>query len=228
MRYCKRIAWMKPEEIDLLNKGVDFKVSNESISRMNDALIFNINQVVQPEDVLWVLGDWCFGTRQFPARLHELRGRVHCRTCHLIFGNHDFRKVVSPFFASSYEKVAVAIAEDGRYWVGEDEIGENKDARKAQKMILDHYPNASWNGSGKSWWMLHGQNEPFNPASDDEDRWMLHGHCHNNLFKWTNEHMPNAKILDVGVDGHDYKPWSFDEIKKYMDKRGGFSADHHK
>ena len=48
---------------------------------------------------------------------------------------------------------------------------------------------------------------------------MLHGHCHNNMDNWKNEHMPKAKILDVGVDGHNFKPWSFEEIKEYMKKK---------
>lgn len=65
------------------------------------------------------------------------------------------------------------------------------------KFVLCHYPMLSWHGSG------HGSI-------------MLHGHAHGN----TNYgHMKNAKILDVGVDCHNFTPIHIDAVFKLMDKR---------
>lgn len=42
--------------------------------------------------------------------------------------------------------------------------------------------------------------------------WHTYAHSHNRLE-------PVGKSLDVGVDGHNYYPWSEDEIINYMEKR---------
>ena len=41
------------------------------------------------------------------------------------------------------------------------------------------------------------------------DAWHLYGHSHACLGSV-------GKSLDVGVDNHDFFPWSFDEVKDYM------------
>lgn len=38
--------------------------------------------------------------------------------------------------------------------------------------------------------------------------WMIYGHCHGT----------HEKDLDVGVDSHDFYPWSYNEVKEYMKK----------
>ncbi len=53
---------------------------------------------------------------------------------------------------------------------------------------------------------------------------MLHGHCHETLK--LPDMLKNKKILDIGVDGHNYKPWSFDEIKAYMSKKENIVYNH--
>ena len=60
----------------------------ENAKQMNEAIIENINSVVQPEDDLYVLGDLMLGG---PERLHEglklissLNGKLH-----IVRGNHD-------------------------------------------------------------------------------------------------------------------------------------------
>jgi calcineurin-like phosphoesterase family protein len=53
--------------------------------------------------------------------------------------------------------------------------------------------------------------------------WMLQAHSHNKLKSWIDLHLPNNKILDVGVDGHNFIPWSYEEIKQYMNTKKGES-----
>lgn len=42
--------------------------------------------------------------------------------------------------------------------------------------------------------------------------WQLYGHSHSTLKSY-------GKSLDVGVDNHNYYPWSFEEIEEYMNKQ---------
>lgn len=44
------------------------------------------------------------------------------------------------------------------------------------------------------------------------DSWHLFGHSHNRLPAL-------GKSLDVGLDGHNYEPWSWEEVKVYMADR---------
>lgn len=63
-----------------------------------------------------------------------------------------------------------------------------------QNIVLCHYPLSEWDGS-------------FGGA------WHLYGHAHN---QWPTSPW---KRLDVGVDGHDFYPWSMEQLKAVMDTR---------
>jgi calcineurin-like phosphoesterase family protein len=59
-----------------------------------------------------------------------------------------------------------------------------------QKLILDHYAMRVWDQSH------HGS-------------WHLYGHSHGKL--------PDLGLsTDVGVDGHNFQPWSFEEVRAYF------------
>lgn len=66
---------------------------------------------------------------------------------------------------------------------------------EGQKVVGDHYAMRSWR------WSIHGS-------------WQLHGHSHGRLS-------PIGLQLDVGVDSHDFYPWSWNEICEEMKTRGG-------
>jgi len=72
-----------------------------------------------------------------------------------------------------------------------------------QKIVLCHYPMLTWNKSHYG-------------------TWHLHGHCHGNLS-------PELKglRLDIGVDCHDYRPISYDEVKVLMQAKEFEAVDHH-
>lgn len=75
--------------------------------------------------------------------------------------------------------------------------GEHK-----QRIVMSHYPLRSWN-------QMH------------RGAWMLHGHCHGSLRD------EGGKILDVGVDVHNFRPIRLDEVKAWMDQREIRCVDHH-
>ena len=74
-----------------------------------------------------------------------------------------------------------------------------------QSIILFHYGMRVWNKSH------HGS-------------WLLYGHSHGSLPSW-------GKSMDVGVDDKnitdEYRPYSFEEIKRFMDKQESEKVDHH-
>lgn len=64
-----------------------------------------------------------------------------------------------------------------------------------QKITLCHYPMYTWNCSHYGAWQIHGHHH-FNTQ---------------NIFY--------GKIMNVCVDNHNFSPVSFDEVKRYMNKK---------
>lgn len=64
-----------------------------------------------------------------------------------------------------------------------------------QKIILMHYAMRTWNAQHKG-------------------AWQLYGHSHNNLPE-----LPTLMSMDVGVDAHNYRPISFEEVKAHMEAK---------
>lgn len=72
-----------------------------------------------------------------------------------------------------------------------------------QMIVLCHYALQVWENNHRS-------------------SFMLHGHSHQNL-----NHDNDGKILDVSPEGHNFTPWSMDEINIYMADRKVVAKDHH-
>ena len=109
-----------------------------SVEEMNQTLIKNWNSVVQPNDQVYILGDFCWKTAQDPQYvelLETLRGHKH-----LIKGNHDPRK-----WTSTYAK---------RF----ESISDYKEVKcNGKHLILSHYPILCYKADyNDNCWMLHG------------------------------------------------------------------------
>ena len=60
-----------------------------SVDEMNEKLINNWNSVVGKNDIVWHLGDFCFGRKENISEiLPKLNGKIN-----LVIGNHDHQKV---------------------------------------------------------------------------------------------------------------------------------------
>lgn len=66
-----------------------------------------------------------------------------------------------------------------------------------QEIYLSHYCHKTWRKSHFG-------------------SWHLFGHSHGGLNEYA---AGEGKLLDVGVDSHDFRPWSFEEIQKVMATR---------
>ena len=65
----------------------------DSTEEMNEALIANWNRVVSPDDLTWILGDFCAGnTASWERHLSRLNGKKA-----LIIGNHDHHNAIQAF-----------------------------------------------------------------------------------------------------------------------------------
>lgn len=103
----------------------------KTVGEMNAVLIERWNNVVNPDDEVWHLGDFCMGKSKPRDWLPRLNGKVH-----LIRGNHD-KHVKDQGFASvqNYKELKV---------------------KGYRTIVLMHYPMRSWNKSHKGAWHLFG------------------------------------------------------------------------
>jgi calcineurin-like phosphoesterase family protein len=126
----------------------------ESITAMNDALVEGINSVVQPDDVLYHLGDFNFGGIK---NLREFRKRIFCENIHLILGNHDFNHGqidYRPFIGtdSFYDQCFLSIQPYKEIVI------------QGQEIILSHYAFRVWNRQSKGSWNLYGHSHGMLPS----------------------------------------------------------------
>lgn len=116
---------------------------------------------------------------------------------HLIAGNHDKKQGYTKMLGDGYFRFASVSVRL------ELKVPEPTHPFGYQLIILDHYAMVTWNKSH------HGS-------------WQLHGHSHGSL-----KDDPHARRIDVGVDCHNYKPISYDEVKFLMSKKVFKPIDHH-
>lgn len=121
-----------------------------SVEDMNYRLIKNWNSVVGPEDHLWFLGDFSFGTVENTKKiLYQLNGIKH-----LIIGNHDrkgrCRKLKwDEFFVDSHDYYRLKVGEE--------------------KFVLCHFPLSSWE---RGYYQLHGHLHTL--PHEQQARWKQH------------------------------------------------------
>jgi calcineurin-like phosphoesterase family protein len=114
-----------------------------NVDEMNETIINNWNKVIQPDDMVYLLGDvsWSSRAKTVPL-IYRLKGRIF-----LIRGNHD-QDILKKDCVERFEWVR-----DYSYLKVEDPDGPNG---KTQPIILFHYPILSWNHRNYGSWMLHG------------------------------------------------------------------------
>jgi len=160
-----------------------------SLDRMNDELVFWINQSVGENDILFHLGDWSFGGFE---NIEEFRNRIVCKNIHLVLGNHDHhiernKHNIQRLFTSVNHYVELDVRRPSAFAKGRmDKFN----------FVLMHYPIASWNNMNSE--VMH-----------------LHGHVH--LPK--HQRIAEGKAMDVGVDGNDLSPLSMVEVYNLLNKQ---------
>jgi len=169
----------------------------------NAMLCNNINEVVLPDDELYVLGDWSFGGFEHVKKFRE---RISCSNVHLVLGNHDHhirdnRDGCRALFSSVEEARQIVV--DG------------------QTINLYHYSSRVWDKSYRGAWMLYGHSHgslPEYTSKTASPQWIGDDYS-----------VRSYKTMDVGMDTHpNFRPWSYAELKVIMDKRDVLlDVDHH-
>jgi len=181
-----------------------------TVDEMNEKILLNINQSVQQDDTLFVLGDWSFAGID---NTWKLRNRINCRNIHFIIGNHDVHIKLDKMLHNDtlFRRAKELFTSVNNYL----EISIEK-----QPIVMSHYPMAAWNNSFRG-------------------SWMLHGHCHDTLTHTSHQQwygsdylFTSGKVLDVGLDTAkrilgEYRPFSFKEIQSIMRDRKVVVVDHH-
>ena len=80
---------------------------------------------------------------------------------------------------------------------------EDESSKHGQKIVMCHYAMKVWNKSHLG-------------------SWHLYGHSHGSL-----PDDPSSLSIDVGVDSHDFRPWSYQEIKTRMKLKNFKPIDRH-
>lgn len=193
----------------------------ETLSEMDNALVEAINSTVGENDILFHLGDWSFGGIE---QIWEFRKQIKCKNIHLITGNHDHHilgdkilpnchfnhnnEIVDGENPNKYEDSrdsmfsvqtqelfkSVATYKFLTVSIPQGRVNGQQLKNKKIRLVLCHFPIASWHDMNKG--VLH-----------------LHGHIHTpNEYK-----IGPGKMMDVGVDGSDgYKPYELREITQLL------------
>ncbi|MEM7312879.1 MAG: metallophosphoesterase family protein, partial [Planctomycetota bacterium] len=112
-------------------------------------LLEAINGVVQKHDVLWILGDFCWGNH---GQASQYRERIQCKDIRLVWGNHDHRSI-EPLFTKAIEQGMVSV--------------------RGQKIWLNHYPMRSWDRAFHGSWHLYGHVHGRMSEEDTEHNYRL-------------------------------------------------------
>jgi calcineurin-like phosphoesterase family protein len=162
------------------------------VDAMNRALIGNTNDMVGPDDELWMVGDLAMG--HFVESI-ELFRQLRCRNLFMVAGNHDrnhkmhdnWRKW-EPF----YEEVGFTVLDqETRTTVGDTEV------------LVCHFP----------YWDVgrHASKYSAQLPYDDGVTPLIHGHTHN-----AERYDLERRMIHVGVDAWNMAPVPETEIERII------------
>lgn len=150
---------------------------------MNIAMELAWNEVVEPNDLVYYLGDFAMNANLVPFLVSKLNGSKI-----LIPGNHDkcwqktdpanrwFAHYIDAGFKSIEQEMMLEIA--------------------GEQVLLNHLPYRN---------PKEPEQKYFAQRPVDDGGWLIHGHIHH---KWK----VNKKQINVSVDVWNFKPVSLDEI----------------
>jgi len=151
------------------------------VEEMNAALLDNWNRLVDPDDTVWVVGDFAMG------RIEEslgLTARLHGHKI-LVAGNHDRcwyghgsrgEEWVDRYLSAGFERIVQGSASV--------ELDDQVSA------TVCHFP---YRGDS------HDRDRYVEHRPVDDGSWLVHGHVHE---KWARE----GRMINVGVDVAGYRP----------------------
>lgn len=175
----------------------------QTVEEMNEDMVKKWNEIVKPEDTVYVLGDFSLAFRAVEIFSFRLNG-----TKYLVPGNHDF--------LHSYHRKSKT-KENREKWIqkykdyGWNVLPEQTtlDIPGLATFNMCHHPYSTQyeleNGDKYAKWR---------PV--DDGRILLCGHVHET---WRTRRSPNGTLMiNVGVDVHGFTPISLDKIAEIVAK----------
>jgi calcineurin-like phosphoesterase family protein len=156
------------------------------LDHMHGELIERWNEVVQPHDDVWVLGDVAMGSIEESLKLiPRLNGRKL-----LVTGNHDR---CWAFHGAKHEPWIQRYQD-----AGFDEIhqGQVPFSLGDQPVEMCHFP---YRGDSQY------EDRYLQARPQDNGKWLLHGHVHETWKQW-------GRMINVGCDVWDYRPVASSEL----------------
>lgn len=161
----------------------------DSAEEMNAAMIVRWNSVAGPDDLTWILGDFCAGNAErWAGILGQLNGRKA-----LILGNHDSREAAETL-RDCFEDIA--------------EYREITDGDR--HVVLCHYPLMAFRDQYFGWYHLYGHvhmSYEWN-ITENAKRLMRNLYVRNDIMR-----MANAGAM---LPYMDYTPRTLDELMGQM------------
>jgi calcineurin-like phosphoesterase family protein len=168
-------------------------------NHMNEVIINNWNSIINNDDTIFILGDFCLGQRgewiHFINRLSGIKI--------LIKGNHDRDKNVPDNLLDGYYDGFINL-----------DIKDPDIKGGSQRVTLCHYPMLSWYQSHKGSWQLFGHWHSGRVIEiNDRDGEIR------DYVKEEYHYRPRPSQYDVGVDGNEFSPVSYSQIKKIINEQ---------
>ncbi len=161
-----------------------------SVEEMNEVIVERWNEVVKPKDRVYHLGDFAFFYGK-SARVEKLYNRLN-GNIFLCIGSHD--KEITKLAKNNFLTKG-AISQFYQMTIADSFFIKQ---HVPMRIFCSHYMHYTWRQSHYG-------------------AWHLHAHSHGGLTKRVRSQR-HGKVIDVGVDGHDFRPWNIDEVSAEMAK----------
>jgi len=167
------------------------------VHEMHNTIIKNWNNTVSPNSTVFYMGDLSFNS--FTNTKPIVDSLVG--NIYFINGNHDNPKDILKYdrWVDVLDMVDLQIL---------DEKNVEQRKNKYQHLVLSHYPILHWNR--KHYGSIH-----------------VHGHSHHDLYKSNASYYETGYVLDVGCNGIDYTPISYEDVKRVVQRQCKDLGYHH-
>jgi calcineurin-like phosphoesterase family protein len=193
--FCSDIHFGHKNVINYCNRPYRDKDGNPDVLAMHAAIVALWNSQVDKDDTVYVLGDVSLNPKWIIELFPLLNG-----TKILVMGNHD-----SCFPAhKKHEKMMK------KYLIHFKEIYLHKEItlKNGRHVLLSHLPYATEEA-------LKFDTRYISYRPDDKGMVLVHGHLHGHYKK-------NGRMIDVGLDAHDMKLLTEDDLIALIDDERDF------
>ena len=168
-----------------------------NVQEMEAVIVANINRVVKPGDVLYLLGDVSLGRRETWVKFLS---SLTCKNVVLVIGNHDkWQCIPKDMLLGVFDQVTLR--------------------SHGLRFLLSHYPYrcSRW----RAFWKRLAPAVCSKKRPRDSGLWLLHGHTHQTT-RFVDYH---PRMFNVGVDANNFKPVSIDEVISEIQRRASQNVD---